>query len=134
MVVVHSDTQTVKDAVGRLKARAKAVATGFSKDRRPWGWFESITRGDRHQVKRLVVKPGAVLSLQSHVHRAEHWIVVSGTARVTCGDDVLLLSENESTYIPLGTTHRLENPGKRLSWDEVKAEMDKLDRDEEAAA
>lgn len=112
LVARRDRAQTVKDAVGRLKARAKAVATGFSKDRRPWGWFESITRGDRHQVKRLVVKPGAVLSLQSHVHRAEHWIVVSGTARVTIGDSVRLLTENESVYVPLGAIHRLENPGK----------------------
>ena len=112
LVARRDRAQAVKTAVGALKAKAKAVATGFSKDRRPWGWFESITRGDRHQVKRLVVKPGAVLSLQSHVHRAEHWIVVSGTARVTIDDTVRLLTENESVYVPLGAIHRLENPGK----------------------
>jgi mannose-1-phosphate guanylyltransferase/mannose-6-phosphate isomerase len=79
---------------------------------RPWGYYEGIDAGDRFQVKRICVKPGEKLSLQMHHHRAEHWIVVSGTARVTCGDNVMLLSENESTYIPIGMTHRLENPGK----------------------
>ena len=79
---------------------------------RPWGYYDSIDAGPRFQVKRIVVNPGASLSLQMHHHRAEHWIVVSGTARVTCGENILLLSENQSTYIPLGTTHRLENPGK----------------------
>ncbi len=78
---------------------------------RPWGSYEGIDRGERFQVKRIVVQPGGQLSLQMHHHRAEHWVVVRGTARVTCGDRSFLLSENESTYIPLGTTHRLENPG-----------------------
>ena len=78
---------------------------------RPWGDYECIDQGTRYQVKRLRVKPGAKLSLQMHHHRAEHWIVVSGTARVTRGEDVFILSENESTYIPVGTQHRLENPG-----------------------
>ena len=79
---------------------------------RPWGWYDSIDSGARFQVKRIMVKPGASLSLQMHHHRAEHWIVVSGTAEVTNGDKVILLTENQSTYIPLGTTHRLANPGK----------------------
>ena len=79
---------------------------------RPWGSYDGIDAGDRFQVKRITVKPGAVLSLQMHHHRAEHWIVVQGTARVTRGDEEFLLGENESTYIPMGTTHRLENPGK----------------------
>ena len=79
---------------------------------RPWGYYESIDAGDRFQVKRLMVKPGAALSLQMHHHRAEHWVVVSGTAKVTRGDEVKLVAENESTYIPIGTKHRLENPGK----------------------
>ncbi len=79
---------------------------------RPWGYYEGIDAGERLQVKRICVKPGEKLSLQMHHHRAEHWIVVSGTARVTCGDKVTLLAENESTYIPIGMTHRLENPGK----------------------
>jgi mannose-1-phosphate guanylyltransferase/mannose-6-phosphate isomerase len=79
---------------------------------RPWGSYDSIDIGERFQVKRIVVNPGAKLSLQMHHHRAEHWIVVQGTARVTRGDREFLLGENESTYIPMGTTHRLENPGK----------------------
>jgi mannose-1-phosphate guanylyltransferase/mannose-6-phosphate isomerase len=79
---------------------------------RPWGSYDSVDNGARFQVKRIIVKPGAALSLQMHYHRAEHWIVVSGTAKVTKGSETLLLSENESTYIPLGTTHRLENPGR----------------------
>ena len=78
---------------------------------RPWGYYDSIDAGPRFQVKRIVVKPGCQLSLQMHHHRAEHWIVVRGTARVTRGDDQLLLTENESTFIPLGVVHRLENPG-----------------------
>jgi mannose-1-phosphate guanylyltransferase/mannose-6-phosphate isomerase len=78
---------------------------------RPWGSFEGVDQGERFQVKRLTVKPGASLSLQMHHHRAEHWIVVSGTARVTRDDSECLLSENQSTYIPIGTRHRLENPG-----------------------
>ena len=79
---------------------------------RPWGSYDSVDNGERHQVKRLMVKPGATLSLQMHHHRAEHWIVVQGTARVTCDDKVFLMSENQSTYIPIGAVHRIENPGK----------------------
>ena len=79
---------------------------------RPWGSYDSIDNGDRFQVKRLMVHPGGVLSLQLHHHRAEHWIVVSGVARITRGDEVFLLEENQSTYIPLGVRHRIENPGK----------------------
>jgi mannose-1-phosphate guanylyltransferase/mannose-6-phosphate isomerase len=79
---------------------------------RPWGSYDSLEAGSRFQVKRIVVKPGASLSLQKHHHRAEHWIVVSGTAEVTCDDKVFLLGENQSTYIPLGSVHRLRNPGK----------------------
>jgi mannose-6-phosphate isomerase-like protein (cupin superfamily) len=78
---------------------------------RPWGWYDGIDSGERFQVKRIVVRPGATLSLQMHHHRAEHWVVVRGTAKVTRGDETLLLGENESTYIPLGVKHRLENPG-----------------------
>jgi mannose-1-phosphate guanylyltransferase/mannose-6-phosphate isomerase len=107
-----SRAQDVKTAVARLQAQGAGQATAFPKDHRPWGWFESLAIGERFQVKRIVVHPGAALSLQSHMHRAEHWIVVQGTARVTCGDQVRLLSENESVYIPLGQKHRLENPGK----------------------
>jgi mannose-1-phosphate guanylyltransferase/mannose-6-phosphate isomerase len=79
---------------------------------RPWGWYDSIDRGSRFQVKRIVVNPGAQLSLQMHHHRAEHWIVVKGTAQVTKGEETFLLGENESTFIPLGHVHRLSNPGK----------------------
>jgi mannose-1-phosphate guanylyltransferase/mannose-6-phosphate isomerase len=79
---------------------------------RPWGWYESVDQGPRFQVKRILVKPGARLSLQMHHHRAEHWIVVSGTAEVTNGESVTMLTENQSTYIPLGQIHRLANPGK----------------------
>ena len=79
---------------------------------RPWGYYECVDAGNRYQVKRLMVKPQHALSLQMHHHRAEHWVVVCGTARVTRGEEVLLVSENQSTYIPIGTKHRLENPGK----------------------
>jgi mannose-1-phosphate guanylyltransferase/mannose-6-phosphate isomerase len=112
LVARKGDTQRVKDAVEALKARKVKQATAFSRDHRPWGWFESLATGPRFQVKRIVVKPGAALSLQSHHHRAEHWIVVQGTAKVTVEGEVRLLAENESTYIRLGAIHRLENPGK----------------------
>ncbi|PZU29985.1 MAG: mannose-1-phosphate guanylyltransferase/mannose-6-phosphate isomerase [Stenotrophomonas sp.] len=104
--------QEVKDVVARLKADGRSEATWHRKVYRPWGAYDSIDHGDRFQVKRITVKPGGTLSLQMHHHRAEHWIVVSGTAEVTRGDEVLLLAENQSTYIPLGVTHRLRNPGK----------------------
>jgi len=104
--------QEVKDVVARLKADGRSEATWHRKVYRPWGAYDSIDHGERFQVKRITVKPGGTLSLQMHHHRAEHWIVVSGTAEVTRGDEVLLLTENQSTYIPLGVTHRLRNPGK----------------------
>jgi mannose-1-phosphate guanylyltransferase/mannose-6-phosphate isomerase len=113
VLIAHKDrTQDVKKIAERLKSTARSEADIHRKVHRPWGWYDGIDAGERFQVKRIVVKPGGTLSLQMHHHRAEHWIVVRGTARVTCGDRVLLVSENESTYIPLGTTHRLENPGK----------------------
>lgn len=112
LVAKKSDGQRVKEAVALLKAKSAKQATEFPRDHRPWGWFESLVIADRFQVKRIVVHPGAALSLQSHVHRSEHWIVVAGTAKVTVGDDVQLLSENQSVYIPLGAIHRMENPGK----------------------
>ncbi|MCC0076863.1 MAG: mannose-1-phosphate guanylyltransferase/mannose-6-phosphate isomerase [Rhodobacter sp.] len=113
VLVAHkSESQRVKEAVTALKARGAAQADQFPKDHRPWGWFESLVVGTRFQVKRIVVKPGAALSLQSHHHRAEHWIVVEGTAKVTVGDTVQLVTENQSVYIPLGAVHRMENPGK----------------------
>jgi mannose-1-phosphate guanylyltransferase/mannose-6-phosphate isomerase len=114
LLVAHKDrVQDVKEIVGTLKAQARPQATWHRKVYRPWGSYDGIDSGERFQVKRIVVKPGAALSLQMHHHRAEHWIVVKGTARVTCGERVFLLAENESTYIPLGSQHRLENPGKQ---------------------
>ena len=112
LVADKSRAQDVKKAVAALKAKGSKQATEFPRDHRPWGWFETLALSDRFQVKRIVVKPGAALSLQSHVHRSEHWIVVSGTAKVTVDDEVKLLSENQSVYIPLGAVHRMENPGK----------------------
>ncbi len=104
--------QDVKLAVQALKEKEAVQATQFPRDHRPWGCFDSLANGSRFQVKRIVVNPGAALSLQSHVHRAEHWIVVEGTAKVTIDEDVQLVGENQSVYIPLGAVHRLENPGK----------------------
>ncbi|WGI21420.1 mannose-1-phosphate guanylyltransferase/mannose-6-phosphate isomerase [Amylibacter sp. IMCC11727] len=104
--------QDVKLAVQALKDKEAVQATQFPRDHRPWGCFDSLANGSRFQVKRIVVNPGAALSLQSHVHRAEHWIVVEGTAKVTIDEDVQLVGENQSVYIPLGAVHRLENPGK----------------------
>ena len=112
LVADAKDAQRVKEAVASLKARGAKQATQFPVDHRPWGWFESLVIGGRFQVKRIVVHPGAALSLQSHHHRSEHWIVVEGTARVTVDDDVRLVGENQSVYIPLGAVHRMENPGK----------------------
>lgn len=112
LVADVSRAQDVKLAVAALKAKQSTQATNFPKDHRPWGWFESLVIGERFQVKRIVVHPGAALSLQSHHHRSEHWIVVEGTAKVTVDDDVKLVTENQSVYIPLGAVHRMENPGK----------------------
>lgn len=113
VLVAHkSSAQKVKDAVAALKARQVAQATQFPHDHRPWGMFESLVIGPRFQVKRIVVNPGAALSLQSHHHRSEHWIVVEGTAKVTVDGEVRLISENQSVYVPLGAVHRMENPGK----------------------
>lgn len=111
LVADMSRAQDVKKAVDALKAKGAAQATRFPKDHRPWGWFESLVVGDRFQVKRIYVHPGASLSLQSHYHRAEHWIVVCGTAEVTIDDQVQLVTENQSVYIPLGAVHRMKNPG-----------------------
>jgi mannose-1-phosphate guanylyltransferase/mannose-6-phosphate isomerase len=112
-MVAHKDhTQDVKKIVARLKAEGRSLTKSHRKVYRPWGWYDSIDAGERFQVKRIVVNPGAKLSLQMHHHRAEHWVVVKGTAEVTCGERTFLLGENESTYIPLGHTHRLANPGK----------------------
>jgi len=104
--------QDVKAIVAQIKRDGRSEAAAHRKVYRPWGAYDSIDNGSRFQVKRITVNPGATLSLQMHHHRAEHWIVVSGTAEVTRGDEVILLTENQSTYIPLGVTHRLKNPGK----------------------
>lgn len=112
LVADRARAQDVKLAVAQLKAKGAPQAEVLPRDHRPWGWFETLVLEGRFQVKRIVVHPGAALSLQSHVHRSEHWIVVAGTARVTVGPEVRLLSENQSVYVPLGATHRLENPGK----------------------
>jgi mannose-1-phosphate guanylyltransferase/mannose-6-phosphate isomerase len=112
LVADRREVQRVKQIVDHLEAHARKEHLQHTKVYRPWGYYEGIDAGDRFQVKRITVKPGEKLSLQMHHHRAEHWVVVSGTARVTCGDKVSLLSENESTYIPIGMNHRLENPGK----------------------
>jgi len=112
LVAPMDRAQDLRLAVAALKAEGAKQATEFPLDHRPWGWFESLVLGERFQVKRIHVNPGAALSLQSHHHRAEHWIVVQGTAKVTVGDEVRLVSENQSVYIPLGAVHRMENPGK----------------------
>ena len=112
LVADMSDSQSVKTAVAVLKEKGAKQATQLPVDHRPWGWFETLVLEDRFQVKRIHVRPGAALSLQSHMHRSEHWIVVKGTAKVTVDDEVKLLTENQSIYIPLGAVHRMENPGK----------------------
>ncbi|MBA5607602.1 mannose-1-phosphate guanylyltransferase/mannose-6-phosphate isomerase [Duganella sp. FT3S] len=113
VLVTHKDqVQRVKQIVDHLKAEGRSEHLHHTRVYRPWGCYEGIDMGERFQVKRITVNPGGKLSLQMHHHRAEHWVVVSGTARVTCGDQVSLLTENESTYIPIGMNHRLENPGK----------------------
>jgi len=111
LVAPKDRAQDVKKAVELLKSKDIAQAEVFPKDHRPWGWFESLALGDVFQVKRICVKPGAALSLQSHKYRSEHWIVVTGTAKVTINEETKNLSEGESVYIPLGAIHRLENPG-----------------------
>ena len=112
VLVAHKDhAQNVREVVNRLKMEKRSEYLMHRKVHRPWGSYEGVDAGERFQVKRLIVKPGAALSLQSHQHRAEHWVVVKGAARVTCGDEVFTLTENQSTYIPIGVRHRLENPG-----------------------
>ncbi|KQV47100.1 mannose-1-phosphate guanyltransferase [Pelomonas sp. Root1217] len=112
LVSDRARSQEVKQIVNRLGAEQRGEHALHRKVHRPWGWYDSIDSGERFQVKRIMVKPGASLSLQMHHHRAEHWIVVSGTAEIVNGDKTILLTENQSTYIPLGQTHRLANPGK----------------------
>jgi mannose-1-phosphate guanylyltransferase/mannose-6-phosphate isomerase len=112
LVAASSHVEQVKQVVARLDANHIVQSVHHRKVARPWGAYDSVDVGERHQVKRITVRPGAKLSLQMHHHRAEHWIVVKGTALVTKGDEETLLTENQSTYIPLGVKHRLENPGK----------------------
>jgi mannose-1-phosphate guanylyltransferase/mannose-6-phosphate isomerase len=111
LVADRSQSQNVKKLVQQLEDQKREELTLHRKVNRPWGWYDSIDQGERFKVKRIQVNPGASLSLQKHHHRAEHWIVVKGTAEITNGDKVLLLTENQSTYIPLGEVHRLANPG-----------------------
>ena len=121
MIVVETDdalmisskdrVQDVKEIVTQLKEKSRCEADIHRKVYRPWGQYDLVDSGQRHQTKRIIVNPGAKLSLQKHHHRAEHWVVVKGTALITKGDEKLLISENESTYIPLGIVHCLENPG-----------------------
>jgi mannose-1-phosphate guanylyltransferase/mannose-6-phosphate isomerase len=112
LVAPKGRVQDVKDLVAQLKKSGRGESSLHREVFRPWGSYDSLDAGERFQVKRLSVKPGGVLSLQMHHHRAEHWIVVQGTARITCNEKTFLLSENESTYIPIGAQHRIENPGK----------------------
>ncbi len=112
LVVSPAHAEAVKEVVTKLETLDVSQAVQHRRVARPWGWYDSIDMGERFQVKRIMVKPGASLSLQMHHHRAEHWVVVSGTAEVTNGDKVMILGENQSTYIPVGRVHRLANPGK----------------------
>jgi len=111
LVAAKSEAQSLKEAVARMRTEGVIEADTLPRTYRPWGWYESLATGTRFQVKQIMVAPGRKLSLQSHFHRSEHWVVVHGTATVTVGDAVKVVTENESVYIPLGTVHRLENPG-----------------------
>ena len=112
MVAPREKAQEVKGLVGALKGAERDEAVEHIRNHRPWGWYQTMDLGERFRVKRIVVKPGAKLSLQKHHHRAEHWVVVRGTAEVTRDDEVLVLHENESIYLPIGSVHRLANPGR----------------------
>jgi mannose-1-phosphate guanylyltransferase/mannose-6-phosphate isomerase len=111
LVADRKNSQDVKSIVAKLESQKREEKNLHRKVARPWGWYDSVDEGERFKVKRIQVKPGASLSLQMHHHRAEHWIVVKGTAEITNGDQILTLTENQSTYIPQGQTHRLANPG-----------------------
>jgi mannose-1-phosphate guanylyltransferase/mannose-6-phosphate isomerase len=113
VIALHRDrAQDVKKIVERLKAAGRHEGVSHNRSYRPWGFYEGLIRGDRFQVKRIVVLPGHKLSLQKHYHRAEHWVVVTGCASVTCDQEVTMVRENESIYLPLGAIHRMENPGR----------------------
>jgi len=111
LVADRKNSQDVKHIVNQLEAQKREEKNLHRKVARPWGWYDSVDEGERFKVKRIQVKPGASLSLQMHHHRAEHWIVVKGVAEITNGDQIITLTENQSTYIPQGQTHRLANPG-----------------------
>jgi len=112
LVTTKEHAESVRRVVEYLKETSHDLAMHHNRVHRPWGWYQCLNRGHRYQVKCIMVKPGGRLSLQSHHHRSEHWVVVSGTVEVTRGDEVAMLSENQSTYIPIGERHRLSNPGK----------------------
>jgi mannose-1-phosphate guanylyltransferase/mannose-6-phosphate isomerase len=112
MVLPRGRAQEVMELAAKLKADKRPEATAHKRVHRPWGYYESIDLGERFQVKRIVVQPGGTLSLQKHHHRAEHWVVVRGTAEVTIGPDIKSVHENESVYIPIGAVHRLANRGR----------------------
>jgi mannose-1-phosphate guanylyltransferase/mannose-6-phosphate isomerase len=112
LVASKDHAEAIKRVVDYLKGNGGELALQHNRVYRPWGWYQSLNRGDRYQVKCIMVRPGGKLSLQSHHHRSEHWVVVTGTVEVTRGDQVSMLSENQSTYIPIGEKHRLANPGK----------------------
>jgi len=112
LVTARSKAEQVKELVGQLKAKNHRAAVEHRRIYRPWGYYQDIDLAARYRVKRIVVKPGSKLSLQKHFHRSEHWVVVRGVAEVTVGDAVWLVHENESVYVPIGSVHRLANPGK----------------------
>jgi mannose-1-phosphate guanylyltransferase / mannose-6-phosphate isomerase len=112
LVADMNRVQDVRRAVEALKARGVPQATEFPRCYRPWGWYETLALGSRFRVKQIMVRPGGILSMQSHLHRSEHWVVVAGSARITIDGEARLLTENQSVYIPVGAVHRLENPGK----------------------
>jgi mannose-1-phosphate guanylyltransferase/mannose-6-phosphate isomerase len=112
LVASREEAEAVRDIVERLKGNGRAHVLQHNRVYRPWGWYQSLNRGERYQVKCIMVKPGGRLSLQSHHHRSEHWVVVKGTLEVTKDETMELLSENESTFIPVGKKHRLANPGR----------------------
>ena len=112
LVASKESAESIKSLVDHLKSNGQEIAVQHNRVYRPWGWYQGLNRGDRYQVKCIMVKPGGTLSLQSHHHRSEHWVVVKGTLEVTKGTDTNLLTENQSTYIAIGEKHRLANPGK----------------------
>jgi len=111
LVASKTDVEAVKEIIERAKTSGKTYALHHNRVYRPWGWYQTLNRGDRYQVKRIMVKPGGILSLQIHNHRSEHWVVVSGSLHVTKDDNTAILSENQSTYIPIGSRHRIANLG-----------------------